>query len=124
MEKMTYVNALNIALDNLTTLDVDIEVIEKLEALRDKYAKPKSKSDKPTKTQIENAELAEKVADWMRGKDWMRAKEIAEGCELSSTSKASSILKILVESGRVEKSEEPMKFEGVKSKATGFRAIE
>ena len=61
--KMTYVDALNAVLngDPMTS-----EVIDKLTALRDSVAKRNAhKSDKPTKAQIANAELADSIVATM-----------------------------------------------------------
>lgn len=58
--KMTYVDALNIAL----TADLPEEVKEKLTALRDQTAKRNSSENrKPTKAQAQNAELSEVVRE-------------------------------------------------------------
>ena len=58
--KMTYVDALNIAL----TADLPQEVKDKLTALRDQTAKRNSATDrKPTKAQAQNAELSEVVRE-------------------------------------------------------------
>ena len=59
MTKMTYVDALNIAL----TADLPEEVKEKLTALRDQTAKRNTGDRKPTKAQLQNAELSEVVAE-------------------------------------------------------------
>lgn len=61
MEKITYVTALNYALDNLT--DAPDEIKEKLTALRDQTAKRNSADRKPTKAQTQNLELSEVVAE-------------------------------------------------------------
>ena len=62
MTKMTYVDALNIAL----TADLPEEVKEKLTALRDQTAKRNSGERKPTKTQMANVTLGEKVLAVLR----------------------------------------------------------
>lgn len=62
--KMTYVDALNAAIAALTDQP---EVVEKLTALRDQTAKRNAaKSDKPTKAQVQNMELAEVVREVLR----------------------------------------------------------
>jgi uncharacterized protein YmfQ (DUF2313 family) len=61
MEKITYITALNYALDNLTNAPDEIK--EKLTALRDQTAKRNSADRKPTKTQAQNLELSEVVAE-------------------------------------------------------------
>ena len=62
MTKMTYVDALNIALN----ADLPEEVKEKLTALRDQTAKRNSGERKPTKTQMANVTLGEKVLAILR----------------------------------------------------------
>ena len=57
MEKMTYVQALNFAIENLS----DAAVVDRLTALRGQIEKRNSAERKPTKTQRENAELSEVV---------------------------------------------------------------
>lgn len=59
MEKMTYVAALNFAIENLT----DAAVVEKLTALRDQQVKRNSGERKPTKAQLQNVELSEVVRE-------------------------------------------------------------
>jgi len=61
MEKITYITALNYALDNLTNAPDEIK--EKLTALRDQTAKRNSADRKPTKAQTQNLELSEVVAE-------------------------------------------------------------
>lgn len=59
--KMTYVAALTYAIENLSNAPVD--VIEKLSALKAQTEKRNSAERKPTKTQLENANLADVVAE-------------------------------------------------------------
>lgn len=59
MEKITYITALNFAIENLT--DAPAEIVDKLTALRDQTAKRNSAERKPTKKQVENAGLTERV---------------------------------------------------------------
>ena len=66
MEKMTYVKALEAAIDMFHQggqVDAeDVAVVEKLEALKAQLAKKHNyKAGKPTKAQKENAELVEKM---------------------------------------------------------------
>lgn len=70
MTKMTYVQAIDSALAMFTQggqIDPeDVEVVEKLTALRDVLAKRKSyKRTGPTKTQVANAELADKIVGYI-----------------------------------------------------------
>lgn len=64
MEKITYIAALNYAIENLT--DAPTEIMDKLTALRDQTAKRNSAERKPTAKQVENANLAEVVAEVLR----------------------------------------------------------
>lgn len=59
MTKLTYVDALNHAIENLT----DTAVIEKLTALRDQQIKRNSAERKPTKNQLANVALGDVVAE-------------------------------------------------------------
>ena len=67
--------------------------------------KKSSKSGKPTKTQIENAQLKDAILDAMSGQSAMTIDEIKGICEEVanlSTSKISALLTQLRESGQVE----------------------
>lgn len=76
MTKMTYVDALEVAI-----AAVDGEVAEKLTALKAQIAKKKG-TTKPTKTQIENEAIKEKIADVLaRADEPMRVGEIAKVVE-------------------------------------------
>lgn len=62
MEKMTNVKALEVVL----TMELTDEVREKIEKIRDSYAKKSaSRTDKPTKEQRENADLKVAILDAM-----------------------------------------------------------
>ncbi len=73
MTKMTYVDALNIAIAELSNggqIDEElVPVVEKLTALRDQTAKRNSGERKPTKTQMANVSLGEKVLAVLRDAD-------------------------------------------------------
>lgn len=108
--KMTYVDALNTVLSGATMTE---EVAEKLFALRDQLMKRNS-SDKPSKKQAENASLAENLANTMRafGKpatitELMQANP--EAFEGMSNQKVSALMRVLENSGRVEKTTEKRK---------------
>lgn len=61
---VTYVSALTTAIENPSALSA--EEVEKLVQLKESIAKRNAtKSDKPTKAQRENAEIAEQVAEAM-----------------------------------------------------------
>jgi len=64
MTKMTYVAALSYVLENVADLPAD--VAEKLTALKEQTEKRNTADRKPTKTQVQNAELSEVVAEVLR----------------------------------------------------------
>ena len=64
MTKMTYVAALSYVLENVADLPAD--VAEKLTALKEQTEKRNAADRKPTKTQVQNAELSEVVAEVLR----------------------------------------------------------
>lgn len=95
MTKMTYVQALDeaIAVFNQGGVDPEeVEIVEKLTALRDNLAKRKNyKSNKPTKTQVANAELADKVAEYIAENGAVTCGQVEEVFGISNQ-KASAIL--------------------------------
>lgn len=105
MTKLTYVAVLDKAIKGET---LTAEEVKKLSDLRDSIAKRNAtKSDKPTKSQRENAELAEAVAEAMvEGVTY----SIPDLCALvpvlagASSQKVAPLMGKLVESGRVVKS--------------------
>ena len=102
MKNITYIDAINAAL----TADLSNEVKDKLTALRDQIAKRNAtKSDKPTKTQRENAEdkarILECLTHTLQG---LRCGEIANEIGISGQ-KCSALLSQLVKSGEVVKRE-------------------
>ena len=99
MEKLTYA----VAIDRAIAGDVDAEVIEKLEALKEQLAKRGSGKKGPTKTQKEGLELMERIVEVLADAvDGMTATEV--GAEVGVTcQRASALLKKLVEDERVRK---------------------
>jgi len=103
---LTYVSALTTAIENPTALTS--AEIEKLIALRESITKRNSvKSDKPTKAQRENAELAEQVANAMvEGVTY----SIPDICALipalneATSQKVGPLMGKLVDAGKVVKS--------------------
>lgn len=98
MEKLTNVKALEIV---LAGGEITPEVREKLEKIRDGFTKKSTnRTSKPTAKQIANAETAEKILEFMRN-DPARVMTISEmireipACDSMSSSKVSSILKML-----------------------------
>jgi DNA-binding transcriptional regulator GbsR (MarR family) len=110
MEKMTYVMALDSAIACSALSD---EVREKLTALREQQAKRNTAEKKPTKTQQENAEVAQTLYDEMLacGKaltvsDMLAEFECVKGM---SNQKVSALVRKLKDAGKVEKSVEGRK---------------
>lgn len=99
MEKLTNMKALEIV---LAGGEITPEVREKLEKIYESFAKKKAyvRPSKPTAKQIANAETAEKILEFMRN-DPARVMTISEmireipACDSMSSSKVSSILKML-----------------------------
>lgn len=111
MTKMTYVTALNTALTFLTDNGYDnIEVMEKLTALRDAQVKRNSTERKPTKVQLANQGLAERIkAVLMIADHPMTISEImAEDDTLAvlSNQKVSAIVQGMVKTNEVIKTAE------------------
>lgn len=104
MKKMTYVDALNFAIDNLT----NAEVVAKLTALRDATAKRNSADRKPTKTQQENESIKADILDFLSDDEKHTVTEIMVGTPSlagASNQKASSLVGQLVKSGAVKREE-------------------
>lgn len=98
MTKMTYVSALDVAINAVSD---NAEVAEKLTALRAQIAKKNSADRKPSKTQVANegikTEMVEYLADQVEGKT---AGEIAEVFGISNQ-KASALLTSLVNDNKI-----------------------
>lgn len=109
MEKITYITALNFAIENLT--DAPAEIVDKLTALRDQTAKRNSAERKPTKAQLANEELKAVVLEAL-GLDPMTVTEImAQDDRLSALSnqKVSALVNALVDEGKATKITEKRK---------------
>ena len=99
MTKMTYA----VAIDRAIAGDVDAEVIEKLEALKEQLAKRGSGKKGPTKTQKEGLELMERIVEALAdAEDGMTATEVGDAVDVTCQ-RASALLKKLVEDERVRK---------------------
>lgn len=97
--KMTYVDALNAVLNGDPMTDT---VAEKLTALRDSVAKRNAhKSDKPSKAQIANAELAESIIATMEDGVDYTCSDIGKLMGGLTSQKVSPIMKGLADAGRV-----------------------
>ena len=92
MTKLTYAVALDVAINAVA----DEAVKEKLIALKAQIEKKNSAERKPTKAQVANAELKDKIADLLRiSENGMTATEIAENFGISNQ-KASALLTSMV----------------------------
>ena len=98
MMKMTYVDALDVAINAVA----DDAVIEKLTALKAQISKRNSGDRKPSKKQVANEGLKEDIFAFVSENGGMRANEIAQHFEIT-VQKASALLKQLVDAGRLEK---------------------
>jgi len=106
MTKMTYVNALDTAInflnENIQYGDDFSATVEKLEALKVQLAKRNSGERKPTKTQKENEGLKEDIFAFVSENGAKRAGDVASHFGISGQ-KATALLKQIVDSGRLEK---------------------
>lgn len=103
MKKMTYVEALNVAIE-LT----EGEVQEKLIALRDATAKRNAADRKPTKTQEANEAIKAEIMRFLADGQLHTVTEIMAGVPSlaeASNQKASALVRQLLESGAVEREE-------------------
>lgn len=110
MEKMTYVKALEVAM-NCEALSA--EVREKLSALRDQQVKRNSAEKKPTKVQQANEGVKSRVLEVLASCDKpVTVSELMQADEeLSqfSNQKVASLVRQLVEAGKVQRLEEKRK---------------
>ena len=88
MKKMTYVEALNFAIDNLD----NAEVVERLIALRDATAKRNSADKHPTKTQEANKGLKADILAFLADGSAHTATEIMGAVGIESNQKVSALL--------------------------------
>lgn len=109
MEKMTYVSMLN---DVKNGVALTAEHIEKIDALIERLSKPHTKSDKPTKAQLENEKLQMNIYDSMATdykysvSDMIKMFPILNGL---STQKVTPQISALIDKGLVRKVEEKRK---------------
>lgn len=96
MTKMTYAQALEIAINSVS----DDAVVEKLTALKAQIEKKNSSERKPTKTQVANEELKGAIMAYLD--DARTASDVASYFEISNQ-KASALLTALVKDGKVER---------------------
>lgn len=96
MTKIEMINSM------LTKYEFSTEEVEFLTKYRESIAKANArKSTKPTKTQIANEGLKERILEVLTN-EGVTAKAVGEALEVSSQ-KASALLKQLVETGKVAK---------------------
>ena len=103
-KKMTYVDALTFAIENG---NLPADVVSKLDALRTQQVKRNTAEKKPTAKQIANVALADVVFEVIQefGRPVTVSEVLATGRlgEGVSNQKASSLVKKLVDGGRVVK---------------------
>lgn len=107
-KKMTYVDALNVA---IAIEGLDKEVAEKLTALKASLEK-KSANKKPSKTQVENEKYIGEVLTVLENIEKGTASEIAKASDVLkdfSNQKVASLLKILCDREMVERTVEGRK---------------
>lgn len=97
---MTYVEALNVAIESVA----DVEVAEKLTALKAQIAKKKG-STKPTKVQVANEAIKDRICEILAdANEAMTVTEIAKSLNGEFTNqKISALLRQMVEAERVTK---------------------
>ena len=94
MTKMTYVSALEIAINAVA----DEEVKDKLIALKEQIAKKNSSERKPTKTQVANEGLKQEIVQFLTERK--TATEVAEQFNIS-VNKATALLTALKQDEKV-----------------------
>lgn len=108
-EKLTYVSALTYAIENG---NLPTEIVEKLTALRIQQEKRNSAEKKPTKVQEANISLKQAILTALKG---MNAKTVSEIQTLApelvalSNQKVASLVRQLVEEGKLVRIEEKRK---------------
>ena len=98
MKKMTYVEALNIA---IATVDNE-EAVERLTALRDATVKRNSAERKPTKVQEANEGIKTEILEFLADGEKHTVSEIMEGVASlngASNQKAASLVRQLKDAG-------------------------
>lgn len=111
MEKITNVSALNTTIATLSTIEgFDKEVIEKLEKMRDQFAKKSTALRKPTKTQEENEVLKAEILGLMTVGTKYTVSEVVTLLENKySNQKISALLNALAKGGELLKTEDKRK---------------
>lgn len=104
MKKMTYVEALNIAIESVT----NAEAVERLTALRDATMKRNSADRKPTKTQEANEAIKAEILEVMADGEARTVTEIMSAVPSladASNQKAASLVRQLKDSGALVREE-------------------
>lgn len=111
MEKITNVSALNTTIATLSTIEgFDKEVIEKLEKMRDQFAKKSTALRKPTKTQEENEVLKGEILGMLTVGTKYTVSEVVTLLENKySNQKISALLNALAKNGELLKTEDKRK---------------
>lgn len=94
MKNMTYIIALEVAIETVT----DEEVKNKLKALKEQIQKKNSSERKPTKTQIANEGLKQEIVQFLTERK--TATEVAEQFNIS-VNKATALLTLLKQDEKV-----------------------
>lgn len=94
MKNMTYIIALEVAIETVT----DEEVKNKLKALKEQIAKKNSADRKPTKTQVANEGLKQEIIQFLTERK--TATEVAEQFNIS-VNKATALLTALKQDEKV-----------------------
>jgi len=104
MTKMTYAQALAIAINAVAD---NSEAVERLTALKDQIEKKNAtKPKKPNKTQLENQALRDKILEYLSVQEgWITAVNISEGMGIEK-GKIVSNLTLLVKDGKVSSTKE------------------
>lgn len=104
MKKMTYIEALNIAIESCP----NAEAVERLIALRNATAKRNSADRKPTKTQEANEAIKAEILEFLADGAPRTVSEIMEGVASlngASNQKAASLVRQLKDSGALVREE-------------------
>lgn len=105
MTKITYIAALNAAIETMTKAETDAGYIARLNDLRDTIERRNKADRKPTPKEIAKAEadavLMEDIAKLMADGEMHAVKDIAIELELSSA-KVSAIVWKMVDAGRID----------------------
>lgn len=98
---ITRVAALDLAIERMADTPEAVEVLSKL---RDSLAKPRKKSDAPSKAKLENARLAQELADAIPAGESVSTRWVTEHVRgVLTTQKAAAVAREGVALGLIEK---------------------